>query len=231
MNSKYSNMLTIILILIIVAIVGIIGFLGFKYYQKHILTSSAENFVDDLQNDETSNNKNPANGNKEDKEGNKDEEIEFGGVDENENTGNSSGTTEKKFNGFLTSGAIEIPSTNLKCPILAQSEYSTKALDTSVIELYGDGLNKPGVTTIVGHNYRRSGVFFSDNKKINKGDKIFITDLSGRRLAYTVYDKFETTENDTSFMVKDTEGKIEIALQTCTDDSSKRLIILARADV
>ena len=32
-------------------------------------------------------------------------------------------------------------------------------------------------------------------------------------------------------MVKDTQGAIEIALSTCTDDSKARLIILARADV
>ena len=87
-----------------------------------------------------------------------------------------------------------------------------------------------GNTTISGHNYR-NGTFFSNNKKLNIGDKIYITDLEGKRLTYTIYDKFEVEENDADYMVRDTQGAIEISLSTCTDDSSARLIILARADV
>ncbi len=36
-------------------------------------------------------------------------------------------------------------------------------------------LNKPGNTVIAGHNYRNSR-FFSNNKKLNIGDKIYVTD-------------------------------------------------------
>ena len=117
----------------------------------------------------------------------------------------------------------------MKCPILEQYEYSPKALETSVVVLYGVGLNQAGNTTIAGHNYR-NGLFFSNNKKLNVGDKIYITDLSGRRLAYTVYDKFEAAENDSDYMSRDTQGATEISLTTCTDDSKARLIILARAE-
>ena len=41
---------------------------------------------------------------------------------------------------------------------------------------------------------------------------------------------FETTPNDTESYNKDTDGKMEITLSTCTDDSSARLIIEARAE-
>ena len=41
---------------------------------------------------------------------------------------------------------------------------------------------------------------------------------------------FDTTNTDTSFYNRDTNGKKEITLSTCTDDSARRLIIEARAD-
>ena len=227
MSNKYSNFLTILLILIIVAIIGIIGFLGFKYYETHIAKTEAEDFVDSFNNQNVDNNTSvlPKD----------DVEVEFEGVDENTNTdteqnNTSSGNNQQKFNNFLVAGTIEIPATKLSCPIIDQSEYSPKALETSVVVIYGNGLNKVGNTTISGHNYR-NGTFFSNNKKLKVGDKIYITDLNGKRLTYTIYDKFEVAENEADYMVRDTQGAIEISLSTCTDDSKARLIILARADV
>ena len=68
-------------------------------------------------------------------------------------------------------------------------------------------------------------------KRISKNaDKILITDSTGKKLTYTIYNKFETTPEDTSFYQRDTSGKQEITLSTCTDDSKARLIILAKAD-
>lgn len=223
--NKYSNFLTILLVVIIIAIVAIIGFLGFKYYQTTTDKNKSEEFVDAFV-DQTQNNQNNNNTSV------IPDDNMFEGVDEgtNNSTGSSSSNDGKKYNGYLISGTIEIPATNLKCPVLAQSEYSSKALETSVVEIYGPGLNQVGVTTISGHNYR-NGTFFSNNKKLNVGDRIFITDLTGKRLSYTIYDKFEAKQNYADYMVRDTEGAIEIALSTCTDDSKARLIILARADV
>ena len=37
-------------------------------------------------------------------------------------------------------------------------------------------------------------------------------------------------DTDTTYAVRDTGGKIEISLSTCTDDGSGRLVILARVD-
>ena len=91
------------------------------------------------------------------------------------------------------------------------------------------GLNKPGNTVIIGHNYR-NGLFFSNNKKLQNGDKVYIKDETGTTLTYTIYNKYETTPEDTSYMNRDTGGKAEISLSTCNDDSSKRLIIWAKAD-
>ena len=118
-------------------------------------------------------------------------------------------------------------------------KISKSSLETSVCVVYsttgeehtqGRGLNKPGNTVIAGHNYRNSR-FFSNNKKLNIGDKIYITDLEGKRMTYTIYNKFETDDTDTEYMTRDTQGAVEISLTTCTDDSKARLIILAKADV
>lgn len=226
MKGKYNNFLTIILILIIIAIIAIIGFLGFKYYETYITKTEAEKFVEtwgeDSENNQIDDNTTllpPSDG-----------EIEFEGVEGGNNTGGSSSDGNiKKYKGYVVSGTIEIPKTNLKCPIIAQSDYSLTALETSVVEIYGPGLNQQGNTTISGHNYR-NGLFFSNNKKLNIGDKIYITDLTGKKLTYTIYNKFEVDDNDADYMTRDTQGAIEISLTTCTDDSKARLIILARAD-
>ena len=151
---------------------------------------------------------------------------------------NTSSGEGMKYNGFLTAGKIEIPTTGLKSPIISYSEYSKSSLETAVCVVYsttgeqntqGSGLNKPGNTVIAGHNYRNSR-FFSNNKKLNIGDKIYVTDLDGKRMTYTIYDKFETDDTDTEYMTRDTQGAVEISLTTCTDDSKARLIILAKAD-
>lgn len=222
MNSKYSNFLTVLLVIVIIAIIGIIGFLGYRYIRSTNIKNDSQDFVNNFvgnQNVPTDNTGGTSN----------DDYILD--VDEGEKvTGEDGEATVQKFNGFVVAGTIEIPATGLSCPILDRSEYSKSALETSVCELYGPGLNQPGNTVIAGHNYR-NGNFFSNNKKLKNGDKVYITDLTGKRLSYTIYNIYETTENDADYMVRDTGGATEVSLATCTDDSQKRLVIWAKADV
>lgn len=227
MNSKYSTFLTILLVVIIVAMVGVIGFLGFRYISSINSKKEAENFVDTFQKPNET-------------EPTEEQPVIEGDLDvdvtEPENTGDTTDNNEtapaqeQRFNGYLVAGTIEIPATGLSCPVLAEEEYSKSALETSVVILHGVGLNQPGNTTIAGHNYR-NGNFFSNNKKLNIGDKIYITDLTGKRLSYTIYNKYETSDTDAEYMTRDTQGATEISLTTCTDDSKARLIIWAKADI
>lgn len=227
MNSKYSTFLTILLVVIIVAIVGVIGFLGFRYISSINSKKEAENFVDTFQKPNET-------------EPTEEQPVIEGDLDvdvtEPENTGDTTDNNEtapaqeQRFNGYLVAGTIEIPATGLSCPVLAEEEYSKSALETSVVILHGVGLNQPGNTTIAGHNYR-NGNFFSNNKKLNIGDKIYIKDLTGKRLSYTIYNKYETSDTDAEYMTRDTQGATEISLTTCTDDSKARLIIWAKADI
>lgn len=231
MNSKYSNVLTILLVIIIIAILCIIGFLGYRYVKSINSKNQSEDFVDAFLNDtnanqNTDNNTSTENNNN---DNNNDDDYVVN-VDEGTKPNDETSGTAQKYKGYTVAGSIEIPATNLKCPILSREEYSTSALATSVCEIYGPGLNKEGNTVISGHNFR-NGNFFSNNKKLNNGDKIYITDLTGKRLSYTIYNKYETEDNDSDYMVRDTQGATEISLTTCTDDSQKRIIIWAKADI
>lgn len=213
-ESKYSKVLTVILVIVIIAIVGLLGFLGYDYYKKYIVTKDTAGFVDNFQGevadqeaeDNTYTNENP--------------------LDQIQDTNN--GTTGKRmYKGFGVLGTMEIPATSFKYPVL--EKVTKKSIETAVAFLYGSGLNQPGNSVIIGHNYR-NGLFFSNNKKLNIGDKIYITDNSGKKLTYTIYNKFETTPEDTSFYQRDTGGVPEVTLSTCTDDSKARLIIFAKAE-
>lgn len=218
-GKKYSKVLTVILILIIIAIIVLLSFLGYNFYKNNKVNGDATDYADQFGNTIAIETPKVEGNNNED---NVDENIVIG------NSTNSQGISTK-YKGFNVIGIIEIPKTNLKYPIL--SDYSAKSLNTSVVAIYPKNptVNEAGNVVIAGHNYK-NGTFFSNNKKLSKGDKIYITDLNNNRLTYTIYNMFETSPNDTESYNKDTDGKIEITLSTCTDDSSARLIIEARVE-
>ena len=218
-ESKYSKVLTVILIIVIVAILGLLGFLGYDWYKKYFLEKDALAFVDNYTEDVP----------EEDTNTSDDNTTATNPIDsiEKTNTVSGSGNEMPTYKGFNVVGTIEIPAIDIEYPIL--QKVSKSSLETSVAMLYGAGINQVGNTVIIGHNYR-NGLFFSNNKRLNNGDKIYITDNSKNRLTYTIYNKFETTPEDASFYSRDTAGKPEITLSTCNDDSSKRLIIFASAE-
>ena len=224
MNSRYSRFLTILLVIVIIAIIGLLGFWAYSIYQKYNINEDASQAVDEFQHavgatTDDDNNETPV-----ENATNPYDNLQSA----TDNSQQSDGNTVKTYKGYVMVGSIEIPKTGAKYPVLAEANKNT--IEVAVAVLYGPGLNKPGNTTIVGHNYR-NGMFFSDNKKIAVGDKIYITDLSGQRLTYIVYNTYETTAEDSDYMVRDTGGAIEISLSTCTDyDSSRRIIIWAKAE-
>lgn len=126
-------------------------------------------------------------------------------------------------------GYIKIPKTNVEYPILL--DVSVGALETAVGVMFPSNpkLNQPGNVVIIGHNYR-NGQFFSNNKKLDLGDTIQITDLTGKTLTYKIYEIFQTSETDTEYITRERGNNIEISLSTCTDDGKARLVILARVE-
>lgn len=217
-ESKYSKVLTVILVIVIIAVIGLLGFLAYDYYQNYMVTKDTSDFVDNFQGDvadgEANDNDQTAN-------------ADTSGLEQIKDSQNTNSSTKRTYKGFGVLGTMEIPATSLKYPIL--EKVTKKSIETAVAFLYGSGINQPGNSVIIGHNYR-NGLFFSNNKKLNIGDKIYITGNDGNKVTYTIYNKFETTPEDTSFYQRDTGGKAEVTLSTCTDDSKARLIICAKAE-
>ena len=222
LRSKYNNILTIILVCIvaILLIVGIV--LLVKWVKQTNIDKSNEQVISQWA------------------ENHQDNEIENNAEEQNivipelqnvntNNQSQSSGTAKKKtyLDGFVVVGYIQIPKTGVKYAILETS--SIKALETAVAVAYPSNpkLNTKGNVVIQGHNYR-NGKFFSNNKKLEIGDKIKITDDKNKTLTYTIYEKFETTAEDAAYFTRDTGDNIEISLSTCTDDGNNRLVILAK---
>ena len=55
-----------------------------------------------------------------------------------------------------------------------------------------------------------------------------MTDLSGRKLKYKIYNKYVVDPTDVSCTSQKTDGKKEVTLITCTDDSKQRVVIKAK---
>ncbi|CDC31346.1 putative uncharacterized protein [Clostridium sp. CAG:508] len=230
LNSKYSKVLTIILIIAIVIIVGLLVFIGIDWYKAYTVGKDTQNSLDQFNsyiennqnNDNNANFENNIDNNNIIEEPNNNNIIEE--PSDNNNNSNSEGLTYK---GFKVAGVIEIPKTKVKYNVL--DDPSAKAMEVGITIIYGPGLNQTGNTVLAGHNYR-NGTFFSNNNKLSSGDKIYITDLSGKKVTYTIYKKYKTDPNDFSYATRNTNGKREISLTTCTDDSSARIIIWAKED-
>ena len=140
---------------------------------------------------------------------------------------------EKTADGFTyaTIATINIPKINVQYPILdgeTDSEQETESLlKISPTKFWGADPNEVGNFCIVGHNYRNTK-FFSKVPTLENGDVIEITDSTGKTLRYSVYNKYEVVPEDLSCTSQLTDGKKEITLITCTNDSKKRVIVKAR---
>lgn len=147
---------------------------------------------------------------------------------DNENSKNDKKEKKKidlKYKGQKVIGLIEIPAIDLEYPIL---EKTTKlAMATSISRYYGGEINEYGNVSLAGHN-NYSGTMFGRNKNLKKGDKVLLTDLTGKTLEYEIYDIFVTHPDDTKVLeTKDKTIRV-VTLITCKNGRSERLIIKAK---
>lgn len=226
-SSKYSTFLTVLLIVAIIAIIVLLGFFGYDVYSKMSINKGAEDAISRFENSI-----------KEEQEQSKEEskssessissvESPLSGISQSSINYSNKGTSGTTYQGYTMVGKIKIPAINIEYPIL--EKVTKKSIQIAVAVLYGPGVNKTGNTVIVGHNYR-NGTFFSNLSKLKNGDKIYITDTTGKQVEYSVYKNYETIAEDTTYMTRDTAGKREISLSTCTVDSNYRTIILAKEE-
>lgn len=129
-----------------------------------------------------------------------------------------------KYNGYPVIAKLEIEKINLDTLVL--KEHNKQTLATSVTKFFGANPNEMGNFCIAGHNYITKNMFHN-LKKVNVGDKIKLTDLTGRSINYKVYKKSTVLPNETQCLSQKTNGRTELTLITCTTDSSKRIVIKA----
>ena len=106
-----------------------------------------------------------------------------------------------------------------------------KALHDGVVHVRGTGFPWQHVANVyiaghrVGYPGTKSNLVFWDLNKLEKGDKIFLTDADGTRYTYEVFEKRVISPHAVSIL-RPTRGKNIVSLQTCTlPDYSHRLIV------
>lgn len=244
MSSKYSNLLTILLVVIIVAIIVLLSVVGFNYYKNYTIEKDASSFIEQYDREIISEEQNEENQNEVTENEENNDQNQTGSLSEllgdlpsataNNDTGSSSGSsssssssTKKQitYKGYPVLGYITISKINLEYPIL--DRVTKGSLEVAVGMQYGPGPNEIGNTVILGHNYE-NGRLFSKLNQLSLGDTIYIKDNSGTKIKYEIYNIYKTTPDDAEYMTRQTDGKREISLATCSDSSKKRLIIWAR---
>lgn len=225
LSSKYSNVLTMLLVVFIVAILGLIGYFGYDLLNSKKVQSDAQTTLDEFERAIQ-------------REGAEDDDENIGNVTNpldqlQQNTPVEETETEPEkvyMEGYEVKGRIQIPKTQVDYPILETVTKKTLEMAVGIAYTTAENsdypLNEPGNTVIYGHNFR-NGLFFSNNKRLSNGDKVLITDVNNRTVTYIIYNIYQTNATDASFFTRDTEGRREISLQTCTDDSKARIIIWA----
>ena len=132
---------------------------------------------------------------------------------------------------YFTIATINIPKINVTYPIIDGPTHSAEEtedlLKISPTKFWGPDPNQVGNFCVVGHNYRNTR-FFSKVPTLVEGDTIEITDLSGKIIKYKVYTKYQVDPTDVNCTSQLTNGRREVTLITCTDDSKYRVVVKAR---
>lgn len=121
-------------------------------------------------------------------------------------------------------GTITIEKINLNMDII--SKTTEELMTKSACKLWGPSPNRVGNLCIIGHNWRNTKLF-SKVPNLEVGDTFQITDLSGKTLEYQIYEKYTVYPEDTECLDQETEGRREVTLITCTNDSTQRYVFHA----
>lgn len=125
----------------------------------------------------------------------------------------------KKYNYI---GRVVIPKIGVDYAIL--DHWSDELLKVSICKFHGANPNEVGNLCLVGHNWRNKR-FFSKVPTLEVGDIVQITDLNEKTIDYEVYDIHTVAPSNTEDTTQKTNGRREVTLITCTDDSQQRVIV------
>ena len=130
----------------------------------------------------------------------------------------------KSYKGYIVDSKLEIPKIKLNTYVF--EEYDEDAMWICPTKYYGPEPNEVGNYCIAAHNYNKQNMF--DNIiKLESGDIIYLSDNENGKQQYTVYDVYKVDPDNTKPLLQNTNRKKEITLITCSDYSSKRIIVKA----
>jgi len=130
---------------------------------------------------------------------------------------------------YETVGIVKIPKINITYPILSQT--TDALMKIAPCKFHGASPNEVGNLCVIAHNYRRKGVFFSDVPDLVIGDIVEIQDLSQRIIQYEIYDIHTVMPNNVADTTQKTNGRKEVTLITCTDNSEQRVIVKCKEKI
>lgn len=203
MKNKIYN---IILEILVIALIITIIFIAIKYGKNQIKEKELETVVEEVK-------------------------VQIENIKNNNTETNTNHIEQNKkeiqveYKGYNVVGIITIPKLELEYPIIDKT--NEEAMKVSITKFWGNNVNDIGNFTMSGHNYM-DGTMFGGTKKLNVGDLIEMTDLSGRTIEYQIFDKYVIDPNDVECVNSTEGGTREITLITCTNGRSNRLIIKAR---
>ena len=131
---------------------------------------------------------------------------------------------DKEYKGYAVDAKLEIDKLDIDTYVL--KEYSKAGMEVCVSKYYGAEPNEIGNYCIAGHNYITKNMF-SKLGELEIGDEMVLTDNYNGSVHYTIYDKYKADPKQTQPLSQDTNGNVELTLITCSDYSSKRIIIKA----
>ena len=133
-----------------------------------------------------------------------------------------------EYKGYTVISKLEIPKIDLETYVL--EKYLEETLNISVVKFYGANPNEIGNFCIAGHNFKNKNMF-KNLKKLSVGDNLFIIDNDIGRVEYEIFDIYKVSPKDVACLLQETNGKREVTLITCTNDSKERIIVKAREKV
>ena len=130
-----------------------------------------------------------------------------------------------QYYGYNVVGIISIPKIGIEYPILDVT--NEKSMKISITKFWGNNVNDIGNFTMAGHN-NIDDTMFGATDKLKVGDKIEMTDLSGKTLEYEVFSQYIIDPDDVTCVNSVDPETREITLITCKNGRSNRLITKAR---
>ncbi len=130
------------------------------------------------------------------------------------------------YKGYVVSAKLYIPKVDLETYVL--DDKSDEAMWICPTKYYGPEPNEVGNYCIAAHNYDKENMF-NHLIELEIGDTIYLADNKNGKVEYKVYDIYKAVPTNTEALLQNTNGKTEITLITCSDYSSKRIIVKAKA--